>query len=405
MTAPVAGHVNLDSTESLLEPARYFAEARECGGDVQWSDVHRGWMVLSHAGVEAGLKDFEVLSSDRQFSFQRAATGRGEAFQKVTELLAGWMNFRDPPMHTRLREPVRAAFSPRRVAALEGELQTIVNGVLDGLGEDGADLNHDFARPIPALVIGAILGVPPEDRHRFYAWSHDLGQFVFAIAPGSAPEGPVAAATGEFIEFFSSLIERERRAPTGTLLTAIIQDRSGDLSPLELVGACTLLLFGGHETTTTLLVNAIGILLDRPDLRAWLRSHPEAYPTAVEEFLRVQGPARAIPRKIIATHERGGHELRAGQNAFLCVAAANTDETVFANPAKFDLERNPNPHLGFGWGLHYCLGANLARMEARIALQSLLERFPALEPIGPVPPPRASALGYGRRPLKVTFNR
>lgn len=405
MTTPVAAHVNLDSTESLMEPARYFAEARARGGDVQWSDVHRGWMVLSHAGVEAGLKDFEALSSDRQPSFLRAAAGRGAAFQKVTELLAGWMNFRDPPMHTRLREPVRAAFSPRRVAALETELQEIVDGVLDGFGEDGADLSHDFARPIPALVIGAILGVPPADRQRFYAWSHDLGQFVFAIAPGRAPEDSVARATGEFIEFFSALIERERREPTGTLLTAIIDERSGDLSPLELVGACTLLLFGGHETTTTLLVNATGILLDQPELRTWLRRHPEAYPSAVEEFLRVQGPARAIPRKIIATHERGGHELRAGQNAFLCVAGANHDERVFERPAEVELARNPNPHLGFGWGLHYCLGANLARMEARIALQSLLERFPALEPVGPVPPPRASALGYGRRPLKVALNR
>ena len=390
--------IDLDDPASLSDPASYFGEARG-RGDVQWSDVHRGWMVISHAGVEAGLRDHELLSSDRKASFQRAAAGRSTAFQRVTELLSGWMNFRDPPVQTRLREPVRAAFTPRAISAFEPEIRSIVESTAASLDPDAADLNHDFARPIPALVIGAILGVPPEDRQRFYAWSHDLGQLVFAIDPGAAPEGPVARATGEFIDFFSALIERERREPSGTLLSAIVANAGDELTPLELVGACTLLLFGGHETTTTLLVNAIGILLERPALLAWLRDHPEADGTAVEEFLRVQGPARAIPRKITADHERGGQQLRAGQNIFLCVAAANHDASVFRAPAEIDLAREPNPHLGFGWGLHYCLGANLARLEARVALRTLIETFPDMAPIGAFAAPRASALGYGRRPL------
>lgn len=405
MTAPASLQVDLDSRESLLEPAPYFAALGAAGGAVQWSDVHRGWMILSHEETEAAMRDAEVLSSDRQPSFQRATAGRSEALQKVTDLLSGWMNFRDPPMHTRLRTPVRAAFAPRTVVNLEPEVLAIVEGVIGAFEGDEVDLSHDFARPIPALVIGLILGVPAEDRHRFYSWSHDLGQLVFSISPGAAPEDSVAKATGEFTAFFSALIERERAEPTGTLLSEIVRASSDDLTPLELVGACTLLLFGGHETTTTLLVNALGMLLERPDLLEWLRQHPEADGTAVEEFMRVQGPARAMPRKIVATHERGGQRLEAGQNAYLCVAAANHDETVFANPGELDLTRNPNPHLGFGWGLHYCLGATLARLESRVALRTLLDRYPEMTVVGPVPPPRASALGYGRRPLRVRLGK
>ncbi len=403
MNARAGFQVDLNAPESLHDPTAYFAAARE-HGDVQWSTVHRGWMALSHAAVEAAFRDEATISSDRTASFQRAAAGRSAAFQQVTELLSGWMNFRDPPAHTRLREPVRAAFVPRAVNALESEIQTIVNGVIDSLDRNDADLNHNFARPIPALVIGAILGVDPEDRHRFYDWSHDLGELVFSTAPGTAPEESVGQAATEFIDFFSRLIERERRTPSGSLLTEIVHHGSDDLSPLELIGACTLLLFGGHETTTTLLVNALGILLERADVLEWLRAHPEADATAVEEFMRVQGPARAMPRKVGVAHERGGHRLEAGQNIFLCVAAANHDETVFENAATLDLERTPNPQLGFGWGLHYCLGANLARLEARLALRTLLDRFPGLTPIGAVPAPRASALGYGRRPLHTRLS-
>jgi cytochrome P450 len=391
--------VNLDTPESLLQPARYFADARE-RGDVQWSDHHNAWIVLSHAEAEAGLRDADVLSSDKTGSFQRAAKGRGEAFQRAADMLSGWMNFRDPPVHTRLREPVRLAFTPRRVASLESEVRAIVDGVLDALPAGEADLSHHFARPIPALVIGAVLGVPAEDRQRFYRWSHDLGQMVFSVNPGGAPEDSVSAAATEFIAFFAELIERERREPAGSVLSAVIAE-AGDLTPIELIGACTLLLFGGHETTTTLLVNAVGMLLDEPDRLSFLRQRPKAMDSAIEEFMRVQGPARALSRKVRVAHERGGQQLRPGQNVFLCVASANHDPAVFVEPERVDLERTPNPHLGFGWGLHYCLGSSLARLEAGIALRSLIERFPRLEAIGEVPAPRASALGYGRRPLRA----
>ncbi|MGD9932400.1 MAG: cytochrome P450 [Dehalococcoidia bacterium] len=397
--------VNLTDPEAVHSPAKYFAWARETGGDVQWSEQHRAWLLLSHAEVEAAFRETEVLSADRSKSFARVARGRGNAFQVVVDLLTNWMNFRDPPSHTRLREPVRTVFTPRAVAKLESDIQEIVDSVLDSFDGDAVDLGAAFARSIPALVIAAILGVDAADRGRFQGWSDDIAKMVFSMEPGSTDDAPVVAAASEFRAFFGRLVERERVSPSGTLLTAIVQHRNSDLTEAELIGLCTLILFGGHETTTTLLTSSLAMLLEQPDRMRWLREHPEGYATAVEEFTRVGGPARTMPRKIAVTHVRAGQTLEAGQNVFLSIAAANHDADVFADPGTIDLTRDPNPQLGFGWGVHFCLGANLARLEATVALRTLLERFPRLEAAGPIPEVRASAMGFGRRPIHVSLGR
>jgi cytochrome P450 len=397
--------IDLENREAVDRPAEFFARARQDGGDVQWSDVHRAWLVLSHEGVEEGFRDWERLSSDKGSAFARVAASRSPAFAKVVELLSGWMNFRDPPVHRRLREPVHRAFTPKAVSDLEGPVQAIVNDVMADFEGATTDLMSDFARIIPALVIAEILGVDRQERSRFQRWSDDLAHLVFSMNPGTVDEGPILWATEEFSAFFEERIEKERREPTGSLLATIAQASSDELSAVELIGACTLLLFGGHETTTILLSNAIALLLQRPGLQEWLRRHPGADVTAVEEFVRVGGPARALPRKVVVEHERSGQRLLPGQNVYLCVAAANYDPGVFEDPGTINLERDPNPHLGFGWGLHYCLGAPLARLEARIAIRALLDRFAAIVPAEPVPEVRASAMGFGRRPLKARLRR
>jgi len=397
--------VNLEDREAVDNPAEFFSRVRALGGDIQWSDVHRAWLVLSHPAVEDGFRDWERLSSDKVPSFARVASQRSPAFSKVVELLSGWMNFRDPPVHRRLREPVHRAFTPKSVADLEGAVQEIVDDTIAAFPGESVDLMTDFARVVPALVIAAILGVEREERSRFQRWSDDLAHLVFSMNPGEVDETPILWATDEFSGFFEERIERERRHPTGSLLTTIVEASSDELSPVELIGACTLLLFGGHETTTILLSNALATLLERPDLQEWLRQHPEADLTAVEEFVRIGGPARALPRKVLVEHEREGQVLKPGQNVYLCVAAANYDGDVFDEPATINLRRDPNPHLGFGWGLHYCLGAPLARLEARLALRSLLDRYAELVPAEPVPEVRASAMGFGRRPLKARLRR
>ncbi len=395
--------IDITCEESIQDPAAYFARARKEGGDVQWSNAQNGWVVLSHAEVDAAFKEPKTLSADRSHSYARVGEGRSEAFARAAELLTGWMNFRDPPVHTRLREPVRAAFTPRAVSGVEKDVREIVDEAIDALGER-ADLYHDFARSIPALVIAAILGVDREDRVHFQEWSDGLGELVFSYTPRQTAEEPVARAGTEFIDFFSRHIERERKNPTSSILSAIANDASG-LTHMELIGACTLLLFAGHESTTTLLGNAIAMLLNRPEMMDWLRRHPEADESAIEEFMRTVGPARAMVRKVAVDHERGGKQLQARQNVFVSIAAANHDERVFKDPGTVDLLRDPNPHLGFGWGLHFCLGATLARLEARLALRTLLDRFPVIEADGEVPPMHANALGFGRRPLRVRLGR
>lgn len=392
--------LDLGCEAAIRDPAGYFGDAR-LGGDVQWSERHRAWVVLSHAGVSAAFRDHERLASDRVDTFERAARGRSEAFQRAVEMLHAWLNFRDPPAHTRLREPLAGAFTPRAVGGLEARIRAIVAERLDALAasEGAVDLSADFARPLPALVIAAVLGVDGEEREQFQAWSDDIAHLVFSLRPGGVAEEPVARAAAAFIAFFSRHIERVRAEPSDSLLSSIVHSPVGELEPVELVGLCTLLLFGGHETTTTLLINALATLLERPALREWLREHAEADETAVEEFMRIGGPARTMPRKVRVDHERGGRLLRAGENVFLSIAAANHDPEVFERPGEIDLLRDPNPQLGFGWGLHYCLGANLARLEARIALRMLLERFPAMRPAGVIPPLRGDVMGFGRRPL------
>jgi cytochrome P450 len=391
--------VDLGSAESIRDPTGYFRAARERGGDVQWSAPQRAWLVLSHAEVETAFRDSERLSADRSETFQRAAARHSPAFGIVVELLAGWMNFRDDPAHKRLREPVRAAFTPRAVGALEADIRAMVEQAIDRFDGAEVDLHEAIAKPVPALVIAAMLGADAADRGRFQAWSDEIGDIVFSLSPGTVAEQPIVRATEQFVAFFSRLIERERERPSGNLLSAIVHSEASSLSPIELVGACTLLLFGGHETTTTLLANALAILLERPDLRDWLRDRPGADASAVDEFMRVVGPARTMARKVTVAHRRGGRDLQPGETVFLSIAAVNHDEAVFEEPARIDLARAPNPHLGFGWGPHFCLGANLARLEARIALRTLLERFPSLSAAAPVPPLAGGTMGFARRKL------
>lgn len=395
--------IDLESTASIVDPAAYFEAARSAG-PVQWSEAHRSWIVLDHEDVAEGFRDGERLSTDRITPLERLARDRPAAFGRVVELLRGWMIFRDAPAHTRLRDPVRNVFTPRRVDDLEGLIADVVDEVVFDLPAEGViDVRRDFAGPLPALVIAAVLGVDREQRAGFQRWSDDLATIVFSSDPRSTEPEKAIAATDEFAAFFGELIDRECVAPTDSLLGRLIAATNDDFTRLELVGACTLMLFAGHETTTSLLANTLGLMLDHPLVEAELRScdTDAAMATAVEELMRVVGPARTMFRKAVVDHERGGQAIAAGDNLALCIAAANHDPRVFAEPGKIDLGRDPNQHLGFGWGLHHCVGAHLARMEARLALQAFFARFPNVEPAGPLPPLRGTVLGYARDPLTV----
>jgi len=392
--------INLDDPESVLDPSTYFDRFRP-DGPVQWSDHHRAWMVIGHEANAQAFSDSTYLSADRITGLERTAAHRPEAFRKVVDLLRGWMVFQDPPTHTHLRKPVRGAFTPQRVETLSELVAGVVDQVIGNFSGSEIEVHEQFSGPLPALVIAAVLGVDGEDRLRFQQWSDDLATVVFTTTPASEPGEAATAATEEFAAFFGELIERERNHPSGSLLTTLIAEAGDDLSPLELVGACTLMLFAGHETTTALLTNALGLLAERPDLLHWLRQHPEADVTAVDELLRVLGPTRSMFRKVAVDHERHGQHLKVGDTVSMVMAAANHDASVISDPATIDLARSPNRHLTFGWGLHHCLGAHLARLEARLALRALLDRFETIEPVGPVPPLEGTVIAYARQPVQL----
>lgn len=392
--------LDLNSLASIRDPSGYFGDRRG-DGPVQWSAANRAWVVLGHAAVAEAFRDGSTLSADRITALERLAADRPAAFAKVVELLRGWMIFRDPPAHTRLRDPVRNVFTPRRVGDMAHLIEQVVHDVIAELPPGGFDVRHDFAGPLPARVIAAILGVDRSDHGRFQAWSDDLATIVFSARPSATDPARAIAASREFESFFGTLIERERADPGDNLLTTLVAEADDELTAMELIGACTLMLFAGHETTTSLLTNTIGMLLERPELMAWWRDHGEADATAVEEFLRVAGPARTMFRKASVEHERGGVRIDAGQTVAICIAAANHDGDVFDEPGTIDVTRDPNPHLAFGWGLHHCVGAHLARMEARLAMRALFERFAAITPVGDVPPISGTVLGYAREPITV----
>ncbi len=376
--APV---LDLASSELNQDPAGFAAAVAE-GGAIQWSDVHRGWLLLSHEAVSAGFRD-QRLSADRIEPLQRLADERGPQFSKVVELLSGWMIFRDPPTHTHLRDPVRRAITPRVVDGLRPTIVETVDRLIADLPRSGPfDFRAEFAEPFPALIIAALLGVPGSERHRFKDWSDGLAEIVFSVRPGSLPTGDILAAADEFTAFFTELIDHRRRNPGDDLISQMVSGGADRLTAMELVGACTLLLFAGHETTTNMLVSSVQMLAKNPDQLQRLLDEDAVIHTAADELLRMGGPAKSMIRRVgPAPFTIGGSLFEPKQRVFLVILTANHDTTVFDRPERLDLGRDPNPHLGFGWGLHHCLGAPLARLELVIALRALFRTFPGLSPV------------------------
>jgi cytochrome P450 len=298
-------------------------------------------------------------------------------FKPARDLLAGWMIFNDPPMHTALRAPVRKAFTPRSVSRLEADIATLTDRLLDDLEPAGFDFVEQLAHPLPAVVIAYLLGVPNERHEDFKTWSKQLGALVMGKVSRADAWDRALTATHDLDELFSEMIEKVRREPGDDLITTLVGGSSdhGELTDNQLVGAASMLLFGGHETSTSLLTNSTRHLIGRPDRQDQLRADPAA---AVEEILRFDGPSKMVVRRVRADGDRFGVPMRAGQPIFCSNAAANRDPQVFDVPDELVLDRDPNRHLGFGWGMHFCLGSQLARLEARVVMPKLLDRFPNL---------------------------
>jgi cytochrome P450 len=377
-------HADLLSPEALRRPHEFFARLRE-QGPVVWSEAHKAWIVTDYEGVVDGFRDVELLSSDRLTPFERRLSEQRRATLALTfDVLRGWMTFHDAPRHDVLRDPVRRAFTPRRIADLRPKIERIAEDMLDRLADAGrADFKSEFAFPLPAIVIAELLDVPAADRERFKTWSKKLSAVVFGESGNADQAATAAEGTAEFHDYFQWLITQRTAAPGDDLISALLAARRTDagdgLTDMEVVGACTLLLFAGHETTTNALTNAMFALLQAPDSARSLAAPGSAPAAAVDELLRFDGPVKIMVRSVAADHERGGQQLRRGQIVYLAVAGANRDPAVFAEPDRLDLNRPAKPgHVAFGQGPHFCLGHALARLEMAVALPAALRRFPRM---------------------------
>lgn len=375
--------VDLLAPDAIADPHAIFAALREMG-PIVWLTRHRAWMFTTHEAVRLGFHD-QRLSSDRLTPLEgRLDDASRAAMGQTFDLLRGWMVFHDEPEHARLREPLRRTFTPSRVTDLRPRIEEIVDELLDDLADiDEPDLVRDFAFPLPAIVIAELLGIPAEDRDDFKHWSDQLAAIVFGSANRTAGIERAAAGSAKFVDYFTGLVDRYTSEPTNNLISALIAVTSDDpdagLAPTELVGALTLLLFGGHETTTNLISNSMHSLLQHPAQQRLLRSRPKQLSGALEELHRFDGSTKLMVRIVGEAHERDGIALEAGQTVFLGVLGANRDPVVFEDPNDLHLDRsNARSHLGYGYGGHFCLGAAIARLETEVAVGRLIDRFPKL---------------------------
>jgi cytochrome P450 len=371
---------------AVAHPHEYLAPYRS-QDPITWSERHRAWLVTGHPELAEAFRDLR-LSTERMDGLRSRLTGsRAQALAAAIELLDGWMLFHEPPAHTRLRHPLARSFTPKAVSRLAPRIHAIADRLVDDLLAAGTgDLVPLFSHPLPSAVIAELFGVPPELDGWLASWSEKFGVVVFG-ATGRADYEEVARASGEeFTAVVGDLMDHYRSQPGDNLLSLLLatENRPDGLTTTEIIGACSLLLFAGHDTTSSLLGSATVALLEHPEEADRLRSGRVDLDLAVEELLRFEPPAKAMMRTVAVAHDRGDHRFETGQAVFFAILAANRDPRVFDDPDRLHLGRQPNPHLAFGFGHHFCLGAALARLEARIALPTLLGRVPGLRLTGEV---------------------
>lgn len=365
------------SAEAVADPYAVFGELRE-REPVHYNAAHRSWVITRYEDVAAGFLD-QRLSSNRVAPVfdSKLSDEQREVRGPTFAVLSDWMVFKDPPDHTRLRNLVKHAFTPRAVQAMGPRVDEIVEEVLDLPPRGTVDVVRDIAFHVPAMVIAEMLGVPAEDRNLFRGWSDAASTVIFQAVRDDedrrrAQDGLVALS-----EYLQGLVERYRARPGDNLISALVRARDHDdaLSEGEVVNTCLLLLFGGHETTTNLIANGFLALARNPDQLALLREDPSLVPGAVEELNRFDGPAKMVVRRAAEDIELGGQLIPAGERVLLVTCAANRDPRRFAEPDRLDIRREENRHVGFGFGIHYCLGAPLARLEVQAALPRMIERL------------------------------
>ncbi|WP_328498797.1 cytochrome P450 [Streptomyces sp. NBC_00414] len=389
----------VDPAELNTDPYAVYARLREAGPvhRITGTDGLPAWLVTRYDDIRQAIAD-PRLSLDKR----NATPGGYHGLSLPPALDANLLNM-DPPDHTRIRRLISQAFTPRRIALLREPIRKTADSLLDAIAPQGrADLIASYAAPLPITVICELLGVTPDDRQDFRSWTDAL------VAPDPARPDRAKGAVRSLLAFFTQLIAGKRAAPADDLLSAMIAARDDDddrLSEDELMSLAFLILFAGYENTVHLIGNATLALLSHPDQLAALRADPGRLTGAVEEPARYDGPVplavRRFPTEDITI---GGVTIPAGETVLLSLAAAHRDPRRFDDPDRLDIGRDATGHLALGHGIHYCLGAPLARMETEIALAALFDRFPRLAldlpPEGPRRRPSMRSRGLLALPVR-----
>jgi cytochrome P450 len=378
---PVRADYNPFDPDQKRDPFPFYAHARR-ETPVFFSPILNMWIVTRHEDILTVLKDPATFSSMNIIEPPVPPPA------EVLEILMQGIPFvpalinNDPPGHTRIRTLCNKAFSPQRVAAMEGRIRELAGSFIDGFAHEGrADLITRFARPLPQIIIADIVGVPRGETEKFVRLADAWAAVIFDGLP-TETQLALAPSSVEFQAYNSAMIEQRRHQPQDDLMSDLVHaqmEGEAQLTDWEIVSIVSTLLIAGHNTITHLIGNALLVLDRHPEYLTALRSDPGLAPAIVEEVLRIESPSPGLPRLCTQDYELSGVTIPRGAKLFLAYTSANRDETVFPQPEQFDIGRpNLNKHLAFGRGIHFCIGAPLARLEGRIALEMLARRLPNL---------------------------
>ena len=401
---------DLGNPATNANPFPEFARLR-AEDPVHWSGAMKAWIVTRYDDVRRVALNNSEISADRLTPFfaTNPEHKRG-TIESLVRYLNTWMVFRDPPDHTRLRRLFTKAFTPTSVEHLRPSIEGIVDLLLDAMQAKAArgepvDWIADFAYPLPATVIMDLLGVPRADLAVVKVWSDDIALFIGSSQIAGNKYLRAEGGARRMAAYFRDLVTERRGAPREDMISKLVaaRDAQDALTDDEVIGTSILLLFAGHETTTNLIGNGFLHTMRCRDQWERLVADPGLAASAVEEWLRYDGPTGAIARVARGDVELAGRQIRHGERVFAFANAANRDPAAFVDPERFDVGRSPNPHLTFGHGIHFCLGAPLARLEAQIAIEHVTAHMPRIRMLGGDPDWHDSLALRGIKALPVTL--
>ncbi len=377
--------LDLKSPQNVQDPFPLYCWLRN-HQPVHWSPSLRAWVVTRYDDVLEIFNRPDRFSSDRFRRLDPSLASHRPAVRAVAAVLSDWLVFRDAPHHTRLRALLQKTFTPRHLAKNRDRIQATIDELLDGPAVRGEmDFIRDFAFPLPATVIATLLGAPVEDVEPIKRWSDRLAAYLGGAVDERDNFSEAREGVRQLVDYFDKLLAERERRPRDDLMSLMHRaEHEGErLGRDEVVSNCVLLLFAGHETTTNLFGNGLFHLLRHPEQEAALRATPALVESAVEEFLRYDGPVPATTKIATEEIEWHGARIRPGEQVLPFTSAANRDPGRFDDPDCLAIGRRPNRHLAFGYGIHFCLGAPLARLEAHLGFETLLRRFPQLSITAP----------------------